>query len=216
MQRWADVDRVPAKREPGAGRRDLRDQRHRTAGAADRPGPRRRCCGTGGGVALPAVLAWAMFWNPRDRRSTMPACCWSTSSAAIRLPWPAIKEIDTKWSLTLITAYGIVRRLGGTRTRPARHPAESPSRTSSTCRSRRSAVGHASGPATRPTAPAVRRRWRSGGTGRPCATPATWTTRGWSSTGRRCAGTSASWRRLPCCSCWARSGRLPVTRRAGR
>src|SRR6478752_9559330 len=41
MQRWADVDRVPANREPGVGRRDRRDQRHRAAGAARRPGHRR-------------------------------------------------------------------------------------------------------------------------------------------------------------------------------
>lgn len=56
-------------------------------------------------VMLVAVLAWALFWNPRvhvDASGVLLVNVFRT----IRLPWPSIQEIDTKWSLTLKTAYG--------------------------------------------------------------------------------------------------------------
>lgn len=56
-------------------------------------------------VLLFAVLAWALFWNPRiqvDNSGVLLVNVFRT----IRLPWPSIQEIDTKWSLTLKTAYG--------------------------------------------------------------------------------------------------------------
>ena len=52
-----------------------------------------------------AALAWALFWNPRlevDASGVVLVNVFRT----IRLPWPSIQEIDTKWSLTLKTAYG--------------------------------------------------------------------------------------------------------------
>jgi len=56
-------------------------------------------------VALAGVLAWALFWNPRvhvDDAGVRIVNVFRT----ITLPWPSIKEVDTKWSLTLVTAYG--------------------------------------------------------------------------------------------------------------
>jgi Bacterial PH domain len=56
-------------------------------------------------TALLALTCWVTFWRP----------CVAVSDAGVRLvnvsrtvfiPWPALHEIDTKWSLTLITAYG--------------------------------------------------------------------------------------------------------------
>ena len=56
-------------------------------------------------VLFVAALAWALFWNPRihvDASGVVLVNVFRT----IRLPWPSIQEIDTKWSLTLKTAYG--------------------------------------------------------------------------------------------------------------
>ena len=56
-------------------------------------------------VALPAVLAWATFWNPCivvDDAGVLLVNVFRS----IQLPWPAIQDIDTKWSLKLVTAYG--------------------------------------------------------------------------------------------------------------
>ncbi len=56
-------------------------------------------------VLLVTALVWALFWNPRihvDASGVVLVNVFRT----IRLPWPSIQEIDTKWSLTLKTAYG--------------------------------------------------------------------------------------------------------------
>ncbi len=56
-------------------------------------------------VLLVVALAWALFWNPRidvDASGVVLVNVFRT----IRLPWPSIQDIDTKWSLTLKTAYG--------------------------------------------------------------------------------------------------------------
>ncbi len=56
-------------------------------------------------LVLAAVLAWALFWNPRihvDASGVLLVNVFRT----IQLPWPSIQEIDTKWALTLKTAYG--------------------------------------------------------------------------------------------------------------
>jgi hypothetical protein len=56
-------------------------------------------------VALPAVLAWATFWNPCivvDDAGVLLVNVFRS----IQLPWPAIQDVDTKWSLKLVTAYG--------------------------------------------------------------------------------------------------------------
>jgi len=56
-------------------------------------------------AALVAGACWATFWRP----------CVEVSDAGIRVvnvtrtitvPWPALRAIDTKWALTLVTAYG--------------------------------------------------------------------------------------------------------------
>ena len=56
-------------------------------------------------IGLAAAVAWATFWNPRivvDASGVKLVNVLRT----IHLPWPAIQEIDTKWALTLRTAYG--------------------------------------------------------------------------------------------------------------
>jgi hypothetical protein len=59
-------------------------------------------------MALLTLTCWATFWRP----------CVTVSDAGVELvnvsrtvfiPWPALYAIDTKWSLTLITAYGRYR-----------------------------------------------------------------------------------------------------------
>jgi hypothetical protein len=56
-------------------------------------------------MALLTLACWATFWRP----------CVAVSDAGVELvnvsrtvfiPWPALRGIETKWSLTLITAYG--------------------------------------------------------------------------------------------------------------
>ena len=56
-------------------------------------------------MALLTLACWATFWRP----------CVTVSDAGVELvnvsrtifiPWPALHDIDTKWSLRLTTAYG--------------------------------------------------------------------------------------------------------------
>ena len=59
----------------------------------------------GSWIVLPAVICWALFWNPRvdvDEAGVVLVNVLRT----IRLPWPAIRAVDTKWALNLDTAYG--------------------------------------------------------------------------------------------------------------
>lgn len=54
---------------------------------------------------LAALLVWAMFWRPCvvvDDGGVELINVFRT----IRLPWPSITEVDTRWALTLHTAYG--------------------------------------------------------------------------------------------------------------
>lgn len=56
-------------------------------------------------AVLPAVLVWAMFWRPCvivDDGGVELVNVFRT----IRLPWPSITAVDTRWALTLHTAYG--------------------------------------------------------------------------------------------------------------
>lgn len=56
-------------------------------------------------LALFAGACWAMFWQPRvivDDGGVQLVNVLRT----IHVPWPAIQAIDTKFALTLITAYG--------------------------------------------------------------------------------------------------------------
>ena len=106
----------------------------------------------------------------------------------IDLPWPSIQAIDTKWALTLITAYG--RSPAGPRPAPGALAGRDATKqdTQHLPASTASAGGirpgdlptSASGSAAAADPPAL---------GGSCATPATSTTRGWSATRRRSRGT---------------------------
>lgn len=56
-------------------------------------------------AALFAIVCWATFWRP----------CVVVSDGGVRLvnvtrtidiPWPALRAVETKWALALVTAYG--------------------------------------------------------------------------------------------------------------
>jgi hypothetical protein len=56
-------------------------------------------------LAMVAGACWAVFWRPHvavDDGGVELVNVLRT----VRLPWPSIREVDTKWTLTLDTAYG--------------------------------------------------------------------------------------------------------------
>jgi hypothetical protein len=56
-------------------------------------------------LAMVAGACWAVFWRPHvavDDSGVELVNILRT----IRLPWPSIRDVDTKWTLTLDTAYG--------------------------------------------------------------------------------------------------------------
>ena len=57
-------------------------------------------------MALLALACWATFWRPRVAVSDAGVRARQRQPRTIFIPWPALHDIDTKWSLTLITAYG--------------------------------------------------------------------------------------------------------------
>jgi hypothetical protein len=57
-------------------------------------------------LALVVGVCWAVLWRPQvevDDAGVRLVNVFRTVS----LPWPSIQAIDTKWALTLVTAYGI-------------------------------------------------------------------------------------------------------------
>lgn len=71
-------------------------------------------------MLLAALLAWALFWNPRvqvDDAGVRLVNVFRT----VTLPWPSIQDVDTRWSLTLLTAYGSFRAWAAPA--PGRHAA---------------------------------------------------------------------------------------------
>ena len=56
-------------------------------------------------MALLTLSCWATFWRPRVAVSDAGVELVNVSRTVF-IPWPALHGIDTKWSLTLITAYG--------------------------------------------------------------------------------------------------------------
>lgn len=59
-------------------------------------------------VALFAGACWALFWRPAvvvDDAGVRLVNVVRT----VALPWPSIQQVDTKWALTLVTAYGEFR-----------------------------------------------------------------------------------------------------------
>jgi hypothetical protein len=59
-------------------------------------------------MALLTLTCWATFWRPRVTVSDAGVELVNVSRTVF-IPWPALHDIDTKWSLTLITAYGRFR-----------------------------------------------------------------------------------------------------------
>lgn len=56
-------------------------------------------------LALVAGSCWAVFWRPRVEVSDGDVRLVNVLRT-IDVPWPAIEEVETRWALTLVTAYG--------------------------------------------------------------------------------------------------------------
>lgn len=59
----------------------------------------------GPGVALVGALVWAAYWRPSVEVSDAGVTLHNVLRS-IELPWPSIQRIDTRYALTLVTAYG--------------------------------------------------------------------------------------------------------------
>ena len=97
-------------------------------------------------LALVAGVAWALFWQPRVDVSDGGVTVVNVFRT-IEVPWPTIEDVQTKWALTLDTAFGTVkawaapapgrqvmrraqaedRRVGGHRAGTAVRPSDLPS-----------------------------------------------------------------------------------------
>ena len=56
-------------------------------------------------LALVALAVWATYWNPQVTVDDGGVHLVNVLRT-VDLPWPAIQRVDTKWALTLVTAYG--------------------------------------------------------------------------------------------------------------
>ena len=56
-------------------------------------------------LALVTGACWAAFWRPRVEVSDGGVRVVNVTRT-IDVPWPAIRGIETRWALTLLTAYG--------------------------------------------------------------------------------------------------------------
>jgi hypothetical protein len=56
-------------------------------------------------LALVAGACWAIFWRPRVEVSDGGVRIVNVMRT-IDVPWPAIRDVETKWALKLVTAYG--------------------------------------------------------------------------------------------------------------
>jgi hypothetical protein len=56
-------------------------------------------------AALVAGACWATFWRPRVEVSDAGVCIVNVTRT-IMIPWPALRAVETKWALTLVTEYG--------------------------------------------------------------------------------------------------------------
>ena len=56
-------------------------------------------------TGLVAMACWAAFWRPCVAVSDAGVLIVNVTRT-IEVPWPALEELETKWALTLITAYG--------------------------------------------------------------------------------------------------------------
>ena len=57
------------------------------------------------GLVLVAALVWAAYWEPSVTVSASGVRVRNVLRT-IELPWPAIQRVDTRYALTLVTAYG--------------------------------------------------------------------------------------------------------------
>lgn len=116
-------------------------------------------------IVLVAGSVWALFWRPEVAVDDSGVDVVNVLRT-IHLPWPSIQRIDTKWALTLFTAYGKITAWaapapGGYATRmAARNDSRSlPESTFSGDRSVR--PGDLLGTASGAAALAVRSRWEA-------------------------------------------------------
>jgi len=56
-------------------------------------------------TALLALACWATFWRPHVAVSDAGVQLVNVTRT-IDIPWPALQAIDTRWALTLVTAFG--------------------------------------------------------------------------------------------------------------
>jgi len=56
-------------------------------------------------AALLALACWATFWRPRVVVSDGGVRLVNVTRT-IDVPWPALQTVETRWALTLVTAYG--------------------------------------------------------------------------------------------------------------
>ena len=56
-------------------------------------------------MALLAVICWATFWRPRVTVSDGGVELVNVTRTVF-VPWPALHDLETRWALTLVTAYG--------------------------------------------------------------------------------------------------------------
>lgn len=56
-------------------------------------------------LLLASGTVWVLFWNPRVQVDDAGVHLVNLLRT-IDVPWPAIQQVDTKWALTLVTAYG--------------------------------------------------------------------------------------------------------------
>jgi len=59
-------------------------------------------------LALVGLLTWALYWRPKVV-VTAGGVRVVNVFRTIDVPWPAIKDVSTKWSLTIDTAFGSIR-----------------------------------------------------------------------------------------------------------
>ncbi len=57
------------------------------------------------GVALVGAVVWAAYWLPSVEVSDAGVTLHNVLRS-VELPWPSIQRIDTRYALTLVTAYG--------------------------------------------------------------------------------------------------------------
>ena len=142
-------------------------------------------------LALLVGGCWATFWRP----------CVEVSDGGVRLvnvtrtidvPWPAITGIETRWALTLLTAYG--KFTAWAAPAPGRGPMRKATRVDAEpCSGVPVGADVGAAPDDQPGGPPARPPRSCGSTGSGCAPPVTSTTPCSSTSGCPCAGTSGRW-----------------------